>query len=101
MNARVRVYVAAIIVVTLGVTASLLFWGPATQQYNFGDVLLLAGLALVGESLSVLLPRSAEGAMGFIPYFALRLVIPGWQAVGAAAMVRGVVEIFGKRAPVK
>jgi len=101
MNARVRLYVAAIILVTLGVTAFLVFWGPATQQYRFGDVLLLAGLALVGESLSVLLPRSAEGSMGFIPYFALPLVIPGWQAVGAAAIVRGVVELFGKRAPVK
>jgi putative nucleotidyltransferase with HDIG domain len=101
MNARVRLYVAAIILVTLGVTAFLVFWGPATQQYRFSDLLLLAGLALVGESLSVLLPRSAEGSMGFIPYFALPLVIPGWQAVGAAAIVRGVVEIFGKRAPVK
>ena len=65
------------------------------------DLALLSVLALVGETLSILLPRSASGAMGFIPYFALALVVPSWQSVAAVGIVKSVAEVWARREPIK
>jgi putative nucleotidyltransferase with HDIG domain len=74
---------------------------PGVPASVLTDVLVLSALALAGETLSVLLPRSAIGSMGFIPYLALALLVPAWPAVVAVAGVRFIVELWSRRAPIK
>jgi hypothetical protein len=65
------------------------------------DVLVLSALAIAGDTLSVLLPRSAMGSMAFIPYLALAFVVPGWPAVVAVVGVRLIGELWSRRAAIK
>lgn len=74
---------------------------PAVPASMMTDALILCGLALTAELLSFLLPRSASGSMGFIPYFAAAIVVPAWPSVVCVILVKSAVEIWTRRAPIK
>ncbi|HKO13901.1 MAG TPA: HD-GYP domain-containing protein [Acidobacteriaceae bacterium] len=59
---------------------------------------LLASLAIVAELLSYLLPNSARGSIAFIPYLAMAVVVPGWEAVIAIVVVRALIETVRRSA---
>jgi putative nucleotidyltransferase with HDIG domain len=65
------------------------------------DAMILCGLAVTAELLSVLLPRSATGSIGFIPYFASAIVIPAWPSVAAVLLVKATVELWWRRPALK
>jgi HD-GYP domain-containing protein (c-di-GMP phosphodiesterase class II) len=65
------------------------------------DALILCGLAIAAELLRFLMPASATGSMGFIPYFAAGVVVPGWPSVVSVVLVKSVVELWTRRAPIK
>jgi putative nucleotidyltransferase with HDIG domain len=101
MRLRTQLYVLAVTAIALTWAIALYWLVPPARTATVSDVALLAVLALAGEGLSVLLPRSSTGSMAFIPYFALPLIVPGWQTVAAVAIVRAFVEALGKRDPIK
>src|SRR3954462_5509291 len=101
MRSIIRVYVA-------GVAATALIWtfvlyrsAPGATQTMRTDALILCGLAVAAELLSFLLPRSATGSIGFIPYFAAAVVVPSWVSVVSVILVKASVELWIRRAPIK
>ncbi len=65
------------------------------------DALALCALAVTAELLTFLLPASASGSIGFIPYFAAAVVVPAWPSVACVVLVKAVVELWQRRAPIK
>ncbi len=101
MRSRTNLYVASVALTALLWSVALYWFVPTTHSPALTDIVLLAGLALGAESLSVLLPRSATGSMAFIPYLALPLLVPSWHSVVAVVVVRSLVELCGKRSAIK
>ena len=97
----IRCYVAA--VVGLAVLGAYLMYraAPMAVPSMFSDALILCGLAIAAELLSFLLPRSATGSIGFIPYLAAAIVVPGWPSVVSVMIVKAAAEISRRRAPIK
>ena len=44
---------------------------------------------------------SATGSIGFIPYFAAAIVVPAWPSVACVVLVKSIVELWQRRAPIK
>jgi putative nucleotidyltransferase with HDIG domain len=101
MIKAIRWYVLTVLVVAVLATAALQVYGPSPSHDRWFDAAMLTGLALAAEMLTVLLPRSALGSMGFIPYVSLALVSPDWTSVAVVASIRAALEIIGRRSPIK
>ncbi len=101
MSSATRWYVVAAAVVAVLLGAMVSFVAPSPSSTVVLDVALLSVLAIAGESLSILLPRSATGSMGGIPYFALALVVPSWPSILAVGVVRALLELIARREPIK
>jgi len=101
MPKAIRLYVLAVVALAAVLTAALAAYGPDQTSARLLDVAPLAVLALAAEMLTVLLPRSALGSMGFIPYFTLAMVAPNWTSVLVVAGIRGALEAFNRRPPLK
>jgi putative nucleotidyltransferase with HDIG domain len=65
------------------------------------DAFILGALAITAEFLAYVLPRSASGSIGFIPYFAAAVVVPGWPSVMSVILVKCARELWVRRAPIK
>lgn len=101
MRSATRYYVTAVAGVAVGWTYLMYRGAPAAPSSMVSDALILCGLAIFAELLSFLLPRSATGSIGFIPYFAAAIVVPGWPSVLGVILVKTSVEIWTRRAPIK
>lgn len=101
MRGATRVYVAAVSGAALVWTFLLYRSAPNASTAMISDALILCGLAVAAELFSFLLPRSATGSIGFIPYFAAAVVVPGWPSVVSVLLVKGAVELWTRRAPIK
>jgi putative nucleotidyltransferase with HDIG domain len=74
---------------------------PRVPQSMVSDALVLCALAIFAELLRFLLPASATGSIGFIPYFAAAIVVPAWPSVACVVLVKSIVELWQRRAPIK
>src|SRR5215471_14734529 len=101
MNRRIWTYVGAVVFLTLLAGAVCYALRPQVSAQMLTDALLLCGLAVTAELLSVLLPRSASGSIGFIPYFASAIVVPAWPSVLAMLLVKTTAELWWRRSPLK
>jgi hypothetical protein len=101
MRSATKYYVAAVAGVAATWTYLMYRGAPAAPPSMLLDALILCGLAITAELLSFLLPRSATGSIGFIPYFAAAIVVPRWPSVVGVILVKGSVEIWTRRAPIK
>lgn len=101
MRSNTRYYVTGVAIVA-GLWAAAMFRAaPRVDASMLSDAMLLCGLAITAELLTYLLPRSAAGSIGFIPYFASAIVVPGWPSVLSVVIVKGVVELWSRRSPIK
>src|SRR5215467_11582094 len=101
MRYHAKLYVATIALIAALWTV-LLFWhGPSIPAAMINDALILCGLAIAAELLRFLMPVSATGSMGVIPYFAAGIVVPGWPSVVCVILVKSAVELWTRRAPIK
>lgn len=98
---RVTLYVTLVWLGALTLGATLFLARPRAAEGELGAVLVLAGLAVVAEMMAVLLPRSAQGSVAFIPYIAAVLVAPNWGTVAACAAVKLLTELLSRRQFVK
>lgn len=98
---RIRIYVGMVTGIAAMWLIEMYYRHPMTSASVMTDSLLLCALALTGELLAFLLPRSASGSIGFIPYFAAAVVVPGWPSVASVAIVKTVVELWCRRSPIK
>ena len=101
MRSSTRLYVSGV-TLAAAVWAAFLYWhSPSVPQGMVSDALLLCALAIAAELLRFLLPASATGSIGFISYFAAAIVVPAWPSVMCVVLVKAVVELWQRRAPVK
>jgi putative nucleotidyltransferase with HDIG domain len=101
MSKAIRWYVLAVFAATSVGTAALFAYGPIPSHEGWFDAAMLSALALAAEMLTVLLPRSALGSMGFIPYIALATISPDWTSVVAVGGIRAILELMGRRSLLK
>jgi hypothetical protein len=101
MGTKTKLYVASVALVGIAWGFAMYLREPVIAPSMATDALLLCALALSGEFLAFLLPRSAAGSVGFIPYFAAAIVVPNWSSVATVAGVKLVSELWMRRAPIK
>jgi putative nucleotidyltransferase with HDIG domain len=101
MRSITRFYVAGVATTALIWTYVMYRQAPLAPASMLTDALILCGLAVAAELLSFLLPRSATGSMGFIPYFAAAIVVPSWPSVVSVILVKAAVELWTRRTPIK
>jgi HD-GYP domain-containing protein (c-di-GMP phosphodiesterase class II) len=101
MRNYTRLYVAGVALVAALWTIVLFWRAPGVTPSMINDALILCGLAIAAELLRFLMPVSATGSMGFIPYFAAAVVIPAWPSVVCVILVKAAVELWTRRAPIK
>ena len=101
MRLTTRAYVATVAIVAI-------LWGvlnflraPIVADSTVSDVFLLGLLAITGEILCYLLPRSATGSVGFVPFFAAALVVPAWPSVVGVVLVKATAEVLAHKPPIK
>lgn len=97
MSKAIRWYVITVLAAAVLATGALLVYGPVPSDARWFDEAMLSGLALAAEMLTVLLPRSALGSMGFIPYVGLAMISPDWTSVAVVASIRAALEIINRR----
>src|SRR5438046_7078337 len=84
-----------IILVCAGALASgiaLFFAAPMVSADSLRALALLSFLAVVAETLALVLPNSASGSLAFIPYLASAVISPNWIALVATAGVKAAVD---------
>ena len=101
MRRATKWYVGITTLIALVWGAALYWSAPHPAAPMLTDALLLCGLALTAEVLTFLLPRSAAGSIGYIPYFAAAIVVPSWPSVLSVVVVKTAIELSAKRAPIK
>jgi putative nucleotidyltransferase with HDIG domain len=101
MRLRVKVYVLAVGAIALGASFAVIVRAPALPSAAMLDVSLLCALAIAGELLSFVLPYKAVGTIGYIPYFASAILVPGWPSVLGVALVRIFMEFRASRENIK
>jgi len=101
MRVLTKVYVAAMAGIALIWGVMLYMHAPVVSRTMMYDALLLCALAVTAELLSYLLPKSATGSIGFIPYFAAAIVVPSWPSVLCVLVIKTSVEIWTRRPPLK
>ena len=101
MRRATKWYVAITALVALIWGATLYCSAPRPEAAMLTDALLLCGLALTAELLTFLLPRSAAGSIGYIPYFAAAIIVPSWPSVLSVVVVKTAIELWARRAPIK
>src|SRR5882672_9956312 len=101
MRSTTRYYVAAVSLAALVWTLLMYRSAPSAPTSMISDALILCGLAVSAELLRFLLPQAATGSIGFIPYFAAAVVVPGWPSVVSVVLVKAAVELWTRREPIK
>jgi HD-GYP domain-containing protein (c-di-GMP phosphodiesterase class II) len=101
MRTSVKLYVLLIATLALGASVVVVAIGPELPKAAFGDALLLCSLAVAGEVLSFVLPYNATGTIGYIPFFAGAILVPGWPSLVGVAIVRIVMELRVSRENIK
>jgi hypothetical protein len=96
-----KIYVATVALIALAWGMRLYISAPSLSQGLMYDALLLCGLAVTAEFLSFLMPRSAVGSLGFIPYFAAAVIVPSWPSVVSVVLIKTVAEVFTRRQLIK
>src|ERR1051326_659198 len=92
MNRKVTFYVVFVSLAALLSGAALYLAAPSVSSDSAKALLLLSFLAVVAETLALVLPNSARGSLAFIPYLASAVISPNWASLAALAAVKGSVE---------
>src|SRR4051812_30716032 len=101
MNTRAKHYVIAVVIGAIACAMALYAYEPAIPGEGLVPLVILGSLALVAEALTVVMPNSVIGSIGFIPFLALAVIVPNWIALAAAVLIRIIVEVMSRRAAAK
>lgn len=92
MARRIKPFILAVGATALLSGTALFFAAPTVTSESIRAVGLLSFLAVIAETLALVLPNSARGSLAFIPYLASAVIAPNWISLVAVASVKGVVE---------
>lgn len=98
---RTKIYVFLVVAAAFLAVAAVRWSQPLVTPAEITAVAVLAVLAIMAETLTFVLPRSAQGSIAFIPYLAAVMIVPAWPTVAAAASVKFAAETFSGRAALK
>ena len=101
MQRRVQLYVLTVALLAGVASAAVYAAAPTFALRGVLDALFLCLLAVAGELLAFVLPYKAMGTIGYIPYFAAVIVVPGWPSVLGVALVRAIMELTSGRQFIK
>jgi HD-GYP domain-containing protein (c-di-GMP phosphodiesterase class II) len=101
MRWQTKAYVATVALIALFWGALNYMRGPMIAESTVMDALLLCALATTAELLCYLLPRSATGSFGFVPYFAMAIIVPAWPSVAGVVLVKATVEALSHKPVIK
>ena len=101
MQPRVKLYVLTIVVLATLASGGVFAMSPNIGASALADALLLCSLGVAGELLSFVLPNTATGTIGYIPYFAAAVVVPGWPSIVGVILVRFAMEFMSGRPAIK
>jgi putative nucleotidyltransferase with HDIG domain len=102
MRTRVKVYVGAVVVTAIGLSALLAWANPTASTPRVVDALILCVLAVAGELLAYSsAPRRTAGSIGYIPYFAAAILVPHWTTVAIVTAIRALLELGSSRENIK
>lgn len=101
MGWKTKGYVAGVALLATSWGLASYIHAPHVTESTLTDALMLCALAVTAEILCYLLPRSATGSFGFVPYFAAAIVVPSWPSVAAVILVKGSTEILARRPVIK
>ena len=93
MAKRVNIYIFLICAVAATSCVLLYTVAPNVTGDSLRALLLLSFLAVLAETLGLVIPNSARGSLAFIPYLASAVISPNWAAVAAIALVRAMADI--------
>ncbi len=91
---RFSVFAGATAVAACAATAVLYASSAPLPRNGIPALGILAGLALIAELLSILLPHGARGSIAFIPYLASALIVPHWYAIVAIVIVASITQFI-------
>src|SRR5437762_13231590 len=92
MARRVAFYVILVSAAALASGIALFLTAPAVSGDSVRALVLLSFLAIIAETLALVLPNSARGSLAFIPYLASAVISPNWAALVAVAGVKLIVD---------
>src|SRR6185503_19337567 len=92
MSTRLTVYILLIALAAALSGVALYSVSPDISGASIRAVVLLSALAVVAETLSLLLPNSARGSIAFIPYLATAVISPNWASLVAIVSVKLLVD---------
>lgn len=98
MPKRIALYITGVVVAAVVSTAALYRVASPEVVGGASALVLFSALAVVAELLGFALAQSARGSVAFIPYLAAVIVVPTWETVVAIALVKGVLEVFTRKA---
>jgi hypothetical protein len=101
MPRKTKIYVASVALLALAWGWLLYLSAPNLSNALLSDALLMCALAVTAEFLGYLMPRSAVGSFGFIPYFAAAIIVPAWPSVRKRVLIKALAEIFTSRKMIK
>jgi putative nucleotidyltransferase with HDIG domain len=92
MTRRVTPYVILICALAVASGVALYLTSPSVSSESVRALLLLSFLAVVAETLALVVPNSARGSLAFIPYLASAVIAPSWIALVAVATVKALAD---------
>ena len=92
MSRSVTFYIGLVAAAAVASGLALFATAPAISAESVRALLLLSALAVVAETLALLLPNSARGSIAFIPYLASAVISPNWASLLAICCVKLLVE---------
>jgi putative nucleotidyltransferase with HDIG domain len=93
------VFIALVAIAAIASGVALFAVAPVVSAASVRALLLLSALAIVAETLALLLPNSARGSIAFIPYLASAVISPNWASLVAIGSVKLVVDSARRTAP--
>jgi putative nucleotidyltransferase with HDIG domain len=93
MTRRVTGYIVFVTAAAVLSGVALFMASPVVGADSVRALLLLSFLAIVAETLALVVPNAASGSLAFIPYLASAIISPSWAAMLSVAGVRAVVDV--------
>ena len=101
MNYRIRIYVGAILVSALAITAALFVLYQDRPERWLTAIVCMAGWGLVAQLFGHQVGGSSTGSIASMPYLAGAFLVPGWEMLGAICAAEVIVAVVHRRVPIK
>lgn len=101
MRLRLPLVVGSVLVAALTSVSVAYELAPEQPLLLLKLALGLGGFAVIAELLAYRMPQGGQGSIALIPFLAIALIAPSWQGALVVGAAEGVVQLIGRRSPLK